>query len=83
MDNQYLEKIVKDVAEGQKTPEEAMILLKELPFTDLGFVKIDQHRNLRTGYPEAIFCQGKTIPQVVEIMVKMMENNTNIMATRA
>lgn len=83
MDNQYLKNILNDVAGGEKTPEEAMTLLKDLPFTDLGFVKIDQHRNLRTGYPEAIFCQGKTTPQVVEILAKMMENNSNIMATRA
>lgn len=83
MDHQYLEAILNQVAMGETTPTQAMGILKELPFTDLEFVKIDQHRNLRTGYPEAIFCEGKTTEQIVHILVKMMENNSNIMATRA
>lgn len=83
MDNKYLKNILDKVASGEKTSEEAMKILKDLPFTDLGFVKIDEHRNIRTGYPEAIFCQGKTTWQVVEILKNMLGHNTNIMATRA
>ncbi len=83
MEQKYLLNILKQVSDGSKTPEEAMEFLKELPFTDLGFAKIDQHRNIRTGYPEAIFCQGKTTEQIIAILSKMMENNVNIMGTRA
>lgn len=83
MDHAYLEKILNQVASGEVPTKDAMELLKELPFQELGFAKIDQHRNLRTGYPEAIFCQGKTKEQVASIVEKMMENNTNIIATRA
>lgn len=83
MDHAYLEKILNQVASGEVHTADAMELLKELPFQELGFAKIDQHRNLRTGYPEAIFCQGKTKEQVASIVEKMMENNTNIIATRA
>jgi NCAIR mutase (PurE)-related protein len=83
MDQSYLKNILNMVAKGEKMPDEALELLKNLPYEELGFAKIDQHRNLRTGYPEAIFCQGKTPEQVVAIVEKMMRSNTNIMATRA
>ncbi len=83
MEQAYLLGILNQVADGSKTPEDAMESLKELPYTDLGFAKIDQHRNIRTGYPEAIFCQGKTTEQIVGILSRMMENNVNILGTRA
>jgi NCAIR mutase (PurE)-related protein len=57
--------------------------LKELPFQDIGFANIDQHRNIRTGYPETIFCEGKTPEQVAAIVEKMKEKNSNILGTRA
>ena len=64
-------------------PQEAMAQLKELPYQDIGFANIDQHRNIRTGYPETIFCEGKTPEQVAAIIDKMKEKNSNIMGTRA
>ena len=64
-------------------PKEAMDQLKELPFQDLGFANIDQHRNIRTGYPEAIYCEGKTPEQVAAIIDKMREKNSYILGTRA
>lgn len=83
MDQTYLQKILKDVASGETSPEAAMGLLKDLPYEDLGFAKIDEHRNIRTGYPEAIFCEGKTPDQVSAIIASMMKRNSNIMGTRA
>lgn len=64
-------------------PQEAMAQLKELPYQDIGFANIDQHRNIRTGYPETIYCEGKTPGQVAAIIDKMREKNSNILATRA
>lgn len=64
-------------------PQSAMEQLKELPYQDLGFANIDQHRNLRTGYPETIYCEGKTPDQVAAIINIMKENNSNILGTRA
>ena len=64
MDKEYLTNLMRKVAEGNTKPEEAVEILKDLPFEDLGFANIDQHRNLRTGYPEAVFCQGKTPEQI-------------------
>lgn len=83
MDQSYLQDILNQVAGGKIDPREALEQLKELPFQDLGFANIDQHRNIRTGYPETIYCQGKTPEQVAAIIDKMKEKNSNILGTRA
>lgn len=79
----YIKKILQDVSEGKKTPDTALEELKELPFGDLGFAKIDHHRQLRRGYPEVIFCSGKTSGQVRDIMLHMLQMDNNILGTRA
>ncbi len=83
MNANYLKTILSGVAGGELNPEEAFEKLKNLPYEDLDFAKVDQHRNIRTGYPEAIYCPGKTPEQVAMIMQKMAEHNSNILATRA
>lgn len=83
MDQSYLQNLLNQVAEGKTDPNEAMNQLKELPFQDLGFANLDQHRNIRTGYPETIYCEGKTPEQTAEIFAKMREKNSNILGTRA
>jgi NCAIR mutase (PurE)-related proteins len=83
MDQSYLQNILNQVAEGKMDTQEAVEQLKGLPFQDLGFASIDQHRNIRTGYPETIYCEGKTPEQVAVIIDKMKENNKNILGTRA
>jgi len=83
MDQSYLQNIISRVAEGKMDVEEAMGRLKDLPFQDIGFANLDQHRNLRTGYPETIYCEGKTPVQVASIVEKMQESNSNILGTRA
>jgi len=83
MNKKFLEEILKDVAEGAINPTEAMEKLKNLPYEDIGFAHIDHHRYLRTGYPETVFCQGKTSAQIVGIMEKLVENNDNVFGTRA
>ncbi|TGE34806.1 nickel pincer cofactor biosynthesis protein LarB [Desulfosporosinus fructosivorans] len=58
--------------------------LKDLPFEDLGFAKIDHHRQLRQGFPEVIYSAGKTTEQIVTIVEKLAERaDNNILATRA
>lgn len=83
MDKEYLTNLMRKVAEGNTKPEEAVEILKDLPFEDLGFANIDQHRNLRTGYPEAVFCQGKTPEQIAVIMKELARQNANIIGSRA
>jgi NCAIR mutase (PurE)-related protein len=83
MDRSYLQNILDQVAEGKMDPREAMEQLKELPYQDIGFANIDQHRNIRTGHPETIYCEGKTPEQVAAIIDKMKVKNSNILGTRA
>lgn len=78
-----LRELLESVKIGRVDIDEAMNKLKTLPFEDLGFAKLDHHRSLRNGYPEVVYCQGKTVEQVKAIVKKLMEKDNNIMATRA
>lgn len=78
-----IEKLLKAVKEGTKSIDDALEVLKNFPYTDLGFAKIDHHREMRTGYPEIIYCAGKSINHVKEIFKAMSANEPNIIGTRA
>lgn len=82
MDKEMLKQLLEDVQKGKKDIDEALGYLTDLPFKDLGFARIDNHRELRTGYPEVIFGQGKTPEQVREIVAFMLTRDSNILATR-
>ncbi|WP_026486559.1 nickel pincer cofactor biosynthesis protein LarB [Caldanaerobius polysaccharolyticus] len=83
MNEEALKKLLEKIQTGEITVEEGIRKLKVLPFEDLGYAKIDYHRNIRTGYPEVIFCQGKKLEHIVGIVKKMLERENNILATRA
>lgn len=83
MDLQLLQSLLEDVQQGHMSIETALNELKDLPYQDLGFAKLDTHRHLRTGVPEVIFCQGKTAEQVVKIAERLSQQHQNILATRA
>ncbi len=83
MDANSLKDLLQGVKDGSLDIEDALKELKKLPFEDLGFAKVDNHRNIRNGYPEVIYCQGKTVEQVKGIVERLMEKNNNILATRA
>ncbi|BBO82798.1 1-(5-phosphoribosyl)-5-amino-4-imidazole-carboxyl ate carboxylase [Desulfosarcina ovata subsp. sediminis] len=83
MDNQQLKKLIVGIQNGDVSPEKALERLKKLPFEDLGYAKVDHHRNLRNGVPEVIYCQGKTVEQIQGIVERMMPHHGNILATRA
>jgi len=63
--------------------DEAVDILKKLPYEDLGFAKIDYNREARRGFPEVIYCEGKTPKQVKEIALRMYEKGSNVLGTRA
>lgn len=83
MNLESLKKILESVQDGSTDIDTALGILKQLPFEDLGFAKVDHHRNLRNGYPEVIYSEGKTIEQIKEIVLRLIDKNNNIMATRA
>jgi len=83
MNEQEIRKIMVDLKSGKVEVGEAIKKLKFLPFEDLGFAKIDHHRTLRKGFPEAVFCQNKTVNQVVEIVKRLSKDNNTVLATRA
>jgi pyridinium-3,5-biscarboxylic acid mononucleotide synthase len=78
-----IEILLTDIREGRKSVEEGLEILKNFPYTDLGFARIDHHREMRTGYPEIVYCAGKTVDQVVGIFRVMCEKQNNVIGTRA
>jgi pyridinium-3,5-biscarboxylic acid mononucleotide synthase len=83
MDTDVLTSLLVAVQARKVTVEDAIIRLKDLPFSDLGFAKIDHHRSIRRGFPEVIFCQSKTTSQILEIIAVQMAHHETIMGTRA
>ena len=83
MNANEVEKLLKNVKKGDTSVEEALEVLKNFPYTDLGFARIDHHREMRTGYPEIIYCTGKSKEQVSEIFRVMSEKENNVIGTRA
>jgi len=83
LDRERITELLKDVKAGKIEVDEALRILKSLPYDDIGFAKIDTHRGLRKGFPEVIFCRGKTIEQIVKIVERCSSGNDFIMATRA
>ena len=82
MEQKRLKELLEAVAGGAVTLDDAMERLRNLPFEDIGFAKVDHHRHLRKGYPETVFVQGKTPEQVVAIVTRMREHGSNVLATR-
>ncbi len=83
MDVGRLKRLLEGVESGDTSVADAMDQLRSLPYEDLGYAKPDHHRAIRTGHPEAVFCQGKTTPQVVEIMRKLRDHCSCVLGTRA
>jgi NCAIR mutase (PurE)-related protein len=83
MTKNEIENLLKEVRDGNKSVEQALEVLRDFPYKDLGFARIDHHREIRTGYPEIIYCAGKSVGQVVEIFRIMSEKENNVFGTRA
>jgi len=83
MNIKEVEKLLIEVKNGSRSVEQALESLKNFPYTDLGFARIDNHREIRTGYPEIVYCAGKTVEQVKEIFRVMSQHENNVVGTRA
>ena len=83
MDRARIEALLNEVRAGRTEVPDALDRLRDLPFEDIGFAKLDHHRTLRTGMPEVIFAAGKTVAQVAAIFARMASAGGNVLATRA
>lgn len=75
--------LLSELKDGKITVDEALNRLKHLPFEDLDYAKLDHHRAIRSGYPEVIYCQGKSDEHLIGIFKRLLEGNRNILATKA
>jgi hypothetical protein len=80
---EHLKKLLKEVKTGKLSIEQAVEKLRHLPFEDLGFARVDHHRQLRSGFAEVIYCPGKTNEQIIAIFESLAAKGNNVLATRA
>jgi NCAIR mutase (PurE)-related protein len=83
MDAHQLQQLLEEIRDGQTTVDVAMRSLRNLPFEDLGFAKVDHHRAVRHGVPEVVLGQGKTPDQVASIASALLAKSPNFLLTRA
>jgi len=83
LERKKIKRLLEDVKAGKIGVSSAMEVLKSFPYDDLGFAKIDTHRDLRKEFPEVIFCRGKTIEQITKIVERLSTRNEFVMATKA
>lgn len=82
MSAEEISKMLRQVRRGQLGVEDAVDRLRDWPYEDLGYARIDHHRMLRQGFPEVIFGHGKSVAQVEGVVRRMLARSHNILITR-
>lgn len=82
MNPYQLRELLDAVAAGEVSPDQALSDLAELPYADLGFAKLDLHRELRNGLPEAVYAEGKRTDDLRAIVDRMMVGQGRVLVTR-
>jgi len=82
MDKKRILDLLKNVSSGKTSAKQAYSLLKNLPYEDLGFAKLDHHRAMRKGFPEVVYCEGKTVQQITAIFKKLAKKSPTVIGTR-
>jgi NCAIR mutase (PurE)-related protein len=83
MSDDRIRDLLSQVHDGTVSIEDALEKLRVYPFQDLSFARVDSHRELRCGFPEVIYCGGKTPSEVAQISVAILETSDRLLATRA
>jgi NCAIR mutase (PurE)-related protein len=83
MDADKIQELLIQVQEGSLEVQDALEKLRRMPYDSLEFATLDTHRALRTGMPEVVFCQGKTIDQVAAIFEHLWQHHERVMGTHA
>ncbi len=82
MDEQRLKQLLQAVQTGRLNVQAAIERLRTLPYEDLGFAAVDHHRSIRQGFPEVVFCEGKTLAQIIAIAKGLLKKGGSLLATR-
>jgi NCAIR mutase (PurE)-related protein len=82
LDRETLKKLLEDVSAGKLDVAQALTRLKDFPYQDLGFARVDLHRALRKGFPEVIFGQGKQVEHILAIAQPIVEHGGPLLVTR-
>ena len=77
-----LRDLLENIKDNKLSIDDALEKLKNLPYEDIGYANLDHHREIRTGYPEVIYCEGKSDEHILGIIERMMEKGSNILGTR-
>lgn len=83
MFDQWIRKVLDQLAAGEIDVDQAALALRDLPYEDLEFAKLDHHRAIRSGFPEVVLAEGKTAEQLAEIVGHLAAKGNNVLATRA
>ena len=83
MQAERIRELLNEVRTGARTVESALDQLRDLPFENLGYARLDHHRALRKGFPEVVFCEGKRVDQIVKILERLIQKHSAVLATRA
>ncbi len=82
MDHAQLRSLLEQVRAGAVDVDQALELMRHMPFETLGYATIDHHRAIRVGMPEVVFGKGKTVEQTVSIASRLLERASNVLVTR-
>ena len=82
MSPEQVKRLLQAVAAGERSPEDALADLAELPYADLGFAKLDLHRELRNGLPETVYAEGKRVEDLKAISERMLQAHGRVLVTR-
>ncbi|HEX5732345.1 MAG TPA: nickel pincer cofactor biosynthesis protein LarB [Blastocatellia bacterium] len=82
MNRDQIKQLLEQTRSGRISLDEAADRLARLPYEDLEFARVDHHRDLRIGFPEVIFGQGKTVRQIVEIADRILTQSSNLLISR-
>src|SRR5262249_41609590 len=83
MQAESIRELLEEVRHGVRSVDSALDRLRDLPFEDLGYARLDHHRALRKGFPEVVFCEGKQLEQIIEIIERLAQRHSPVLATRA
>ena len=83
MDAEQLRRLLEEIAARKVSVEDGVARLRSMPFEEIGYATVDHHRSVRCGHPEVIFCQGKTVEQVLGIARRISTSVGRVLATRA